>query len=124
MPNEDGSSNEKNLRQVAKSFNIDEDDYIIKWLKDQDYYEDFPIGLENIWEIFLKLSSGRASSGFGPNPISYLDIKSWADINNVKLYPWEVGLIRDLDTVYLKVISARSSRTRNQNQNDGSTGSS
>ena len=41
----------------------------------------------------------------GPNPISYDIIKAWCDLSGVSLSPWEIGIIKALDSIWLKTIS-------------------
>jgi hypothetical protein len=41
----------------------------------------------------------------GPNPLSYDIIKAWCDLTGIHLRPWELDLIKALDTTLIKVIS-------------------
>lgn len=69
-----------------------------------------PIDLENelpefhsrVWEDFLSLNSKRTSNGFGSNPITYLDIKAWCELYQVRLSLSDIDLINRLDNEYLK----------------------
>ena len=47
------------------------------------------------------MSSGRTSNGFGPNPLSFCEIRAWCDLTGSELAPYEVVLIKKLDRVYL-----------------------
>jgi len=39
---------------------------------------------------------------FGPKPIAWNAIQSWQQVNEIKLYGWELNLIFQLDTVFIK----------------------
>lgn len=54
-----------------------------------------------VWEWFIELNSQRTSNGFGSNPIQFIDIKSWAELNQRLIKPWEVKAIRRLDNTWL-----------------------
>ena len=41
----------------------------------------------------------------GPTPISFTEIKAWCDLMNIKLSSWEVDLIKQVDSTYMKVVS-------------------
>jgi hypothetical protein len=65
--------------------------------------EEIPPGLERLWGWFLEISSVDriyADGGF-PLPISSLSIWAWCQLRGFQLEPWEVRLIRLLDTAWL-----------------------
>jgi hypothetical protein len=70
-----------------------------------------PIGTEYLWGIFCELCSSR-SCGFGPNPIGFVDIKAWCELNAVTLSPFEVSVLRSLDLICLEEFNARSGGTK------------
>jgi hypothetical protein len=39
----------------------------------------------------------------GPNPISYDIIMGWCYLNNIKLTPWEISVVKSLDNLWIKV---------------------
>ena len=63
---------------------------------------DPPLELEQVWRWYCELGSARTSNGFGLNPLSYTEIKAYADLTGVRMTPWEITLLKRLDTVTLK----------------------
>ena len=57
----------------------------------------FPDSLGYLWDWYEELAYSRSSSGFGPNPITYVDIEAWGRLCSVDLSRWEVQTIRILD---------------------------
>jgi hypothetical protein len=66
---------------------------------------EFPYVLEGLWSIFLELSNTRSQGYSAPLPISYQEVKAWCDLTGINLSPWEVQVIKRLDTVYIKVVA-------------------
>lgn len=60
-----------------------------------------PDELAYLWGWFGQLESARSSNGYGPNPLTYAEIKAWAALTGARPAPWEVGLLKRLDAVYL-----------------------
>jgi hypothetical protein len=60
-----------------------------------------PQGLETLWLAFLDLHSCRGSTGWGPQRITFLDMDGWQRVTGGNLNPWEVGLIRQADSIWL-----------------------
>lgn len=65
----------------------------------------FPPELEYVFHWFLDLSRRRGSNGFGPNPLSALEVHAWCQLSGHQLTPWEFGIVTDLDQLWLKVWS-------------------
>lgn len=65
----------------------------------------FPDVAAHIWATFIELHDGRTYGMSGPNPISYDIIKAWCDLSGIDLLPWEVGLIKSLDNLWIKTTS-------------------
>jgi hypothetical protein len=63
---------------------------------------DPPFELEHIWRWYCELGSARTSNGFGLNPLSYTDIKAYADLTRAHMTPWEIGVLKRLDLVTIK----------------------
>jgi hypothetical protein len=63
---------------------------------------EFPDLLEHVWTAFISLSNGRSVGFSGPNPISYMDIKSWCDLTGTPLEPIDVDIIKRLDRIFLE----------------------
>jgi hypothetical protein len=57
-----------------------------------------------LWEWFIDLNSTRGG-GFGHSPITYTEIKSWCDLTQTELTPWETGVLRRLDYKFLSAVS-------------------
>lgn len=66
---------------------------------------DMPPLLDYLWEWFKELSLGRAAGAFEPARITWLDIKTWAELIGEAIEPWEVRAILRIDTEW--VSSAR-----------------
>lgn len=71
---------------------------------DQDLDNDDAPGLEpelvRLWAIWRELDRTR-SSGFGVNPISYLEIEAFCRITGEQLEPWEARAVRAVDDAYV-----------------------
>lgn len=61
---------------------------------------DIPGVVLDLWLWFWELDSGR-QSGMSSNPLSWGDIKDWAELTGVNLTPWEVSVIKAMDRAYL-----------------------
>lgn len=60
-----------------------------------------PEELLHVWDWFSELSRARAV-GFGCfQPIAYADLQAWAHLTGSRPTPFEVGLLRRLDDLYL-----------------------
>lgn len=64
---------------------------------------DPPFEWEGVWETFRELSLGR-SCGMSPNPISWLEIRSYCDLTGIVLTGFELLAIRKLDALWLRVM--------------------
>ena len=58
-----------------------------------------------LWRYFLELDATRTSSGFGPNPITRLEIRLWQEDEGVHLDPWERLALLKVDALYLKSLN-------------------
>ena len=65
----------------------------------------FPSLLKYIWDSFLILSQGRQAGMSGPQPLTYTDIKSWVELTGYEVTPFELEVIKKLDSTYIKVIN-------------------
>lgn len=68
---------------------------------------EMPENLTYLWQWFLELSyTGRTYSGGGrPMALSSSEIWSWCQLNQVKMEPWELRIIRLLDAAWLETRS-------------------
>jgi hypothetical protein len=62
---------------------------------------ELPAALAYLWRWFLDLSNARSGTGFGPAPITQLDLLAWCALHEVRLLPFELEAIRALDFLYL-----------------------
>lgn len=59
-----------------------------------------PEALAYLWQAFLRLSGRRAVNGFAVAPISWSDIDAFVRYSGLRLAPWEVRLIEELDDLF------------------------
>lgn len=64
--------------------------------RDQWGLPDLPEAMYYLWDWFIKLHNQR-QSGMGENPISWTEIDSFCRLMRVRLDPWEVEVILQLD---------------------------
>jgi hypothetical protein len=63
-----------------------------------------------VWEWFLAISARRSSSGFGPSPITWLDIDAWQRVTGIFMATFERDWIFELDRMFLDSASAEIKR--------------
>lgn len=51
----------------------------------------------------MSLHATRTSNGFGANPITYTEMKSYFDLIQIEPEEWEINLIKQFDNVALEV---------------------
>lgn len=78
--------------------------------KELDDLIELPNSMLELWIVFLNLNSARSSNGFGINPISYVEIKSYYDLIGVQPEEWELLALRKLDTVVLEIYAEQSKK--------------
>jgi hypothetical protein len=61
---------------------------------------ELPLEVRHIWDWYNELDLGRSSNGFGPNPISYTEIRSWAQLTGRLLRTSETRGIILLDQLF------------------------
>ena len=66
-----------------------------------------PIEGQYIFELFWRLRACIGGSGFGPNPISNMEIMAWMLNMGVNLSPGEIRTIQKLDSVYMDYVSKK-----------------
>lgn len=62
---------------------------------------DLPESMHLVWNYFIDLNSTRGSNGFGVNPITFTEMKSYFDLYDISPLFYEVELIKKLDRVAL-----------------------
>jgi len=73
---------------------------------------DLPEDGAHVWAWFLHLSAGRGSNGFGPNPLSWLDLLAWTALTGIITRPAEIEAIMALDCVWLAAQGVTNTSTR------------
>lgn len=62
---------------------------------------EFPALLRYIWSHFWALHQHRGSTGFGPAPLTWTELASYATLCGVQFQPWEARLVMRLDELWL-----------------------
>ena len=60
-----------------------------------------PRQAQHVWEWFLELNAARTGNGFGPNPITFQELKAWADLTGRNPKPMEVHWLKTLDRLWM-----------------------
>lgn len=60
-----------------------------------------PYEVAYLIDWFEDMCMGRTSSGFGINPLTWVDIQSWSNLTKYELHHWEVSAIKYLDAIYI-----------------------
>lgn len=76
-------------------------DVVLKSLEEESSSPLLPEAVSLLWTYFIRLHQQRASGGMGLSCLSYTDIKAFCDLNDIRLFPWEVDLITALDRAFL-----------------------
>ena len=61
----------------------------------------FPLSLDYLWSIFLRLRRRKGSNGFAVSPIEYADIAAFCRLSHMRLSPWDTEIIEMLDNLFL-----------------------
>lgn len=62
---------------------------------------------ESLWEWFGELDRARHGNGFGALPITFTEIRAWAELSGVELAEWEVRALRAMDDVALEFLNRK-----------------
>jgi hypothetical protein len=65
----------------------------------------FPELMEYVWSAFISLHPARGQGFNGPLPLSYTEIAAWQQLTGNQLSTWEVGVIKKLDSIYMRTIN-------------------
>ena len=66
-----------------------------------------PDELAYLLEWFDKCAAGRGSADLGGKlPLTWAEIDAWARLSGIQPTPFEVGILRGLDTIYLGAVNA------------------
>lgn len=59
-----------------------------------------PAALAYLWQAFTELSA-RRQVGFAMSPIMWSEIRAFNELSGLKLNPWEVSIILQLDDLFM-----------------------
>ena len=76
---------------------------------------ELPESCISVWKWFIDLHNARGSNGFGINPISYTEIKSYFDLIDMKPDDWELTLIKSFDNEALIAYAKEAEEERKKN---------
>jgi hypothetical protein len=95
-PDKDGVTLRKKLEQVYESSGGKVRDPLL------DIEILIPVEIQHLFELFWKLRGGIGGSGFGPNPISQLEIWCYMQNQGVSLSPGDISIVQSLDQHYIE----------------------
>lgn len=64
-----------------------------------------PAAVEQLWELFMSWAVHRRS-GMGLHPLTFTDAEAWCRLYGVRLTPWELDTLFELDAATLRVAAA------------------
>ena len=65
-----------------------------------------------MWRIFRQLSAARGSGMMGPQALTFSDIDAWQRLYRLRLTPWEVDVLRELDDVLIAHYATRAAERK------------
>lgn len=68
---------------------------------------ELPPAVAYLWRAFTRIRRRRGGNGFSASPIEWGDIDAFMRLSGVRLAPWEVEVIEDLDDAWLAEISRK-----------------
>lgn len=74
--------------------------------------EEVPRSLRYLWDAFTDLGAKRRA-GMGASPLTFVDIESWSRLYGVRLNPWELDTLIQLDVVTLNKAAEQQANQRN-----------
>lgn len=66
-----------------------------------------PRAAEAVWQAFLQLSASRRT-GMGAHALVLADVEAWCRLGGVRLTPWELDVLIELDAAQLAAIAKQS----------------
>lgn len=64
-----------------------------------------PEALAYLWSAFVRIRRRKGSNGFALSPIEWPDIDAFLRLSGVKLVPWEITMVEDLDDIFISTQS-------------------
>jgi hypothetical protein len=65
----------------------------------------FPPEATYILQTFSEIGQGRQGGIGGPAPVSWTEIKAYAELTQQVFEPWEIMLIKELDNAYINAVA-------------------
>jgi len=72
--------------------------------------QEMPAALVYLWVAFIRLRRRKGSNGFAVSPIEWPDFDAFVRLAGVRLSPWEISVIEDLDDLFLAEQATTSAR--------------
>lgn len=61
-----------------------------------------PEELAPLWRVYLELDAARQGTGYGPQPLGYMEMAAYAVLTCTPVAPWEIRVLKRLDAAYLQ----------------------
>lgn len=68
-----------------------------------------PAPARQLWGVFMAWSAHRRS-GLGLHPLTYVDVEAWSRLYGVRLTPWELDTLFELDAAALRIAASNQPR--------------
>jgi len=62
---------------------------------------EIPYYIKYIWEWFCSMSNGRGYAEWGAMPLTYSEIKAWAELTKCEPMAWEVEILKKIDNIFV-----------------------
>ena len=66
-----------------------------------------PDCLHYLWGWFCELSGARGYAEFGALPLTYSEIRAWAELTKTSPTAWEIDALKRIDRAYLTEMNKR-----------------
>ncbi len=63
-----------------------------------------PPAVRDLWHTYMQLAASRRT-GMGMSPLALTDIEAWQRLNGVRLTPWELDTLIDLDAAAMAALA-------------------
>lgn len=61
---------------------------------------ELPLEAMHVWNWYREIEGSRSSNGYGPNPLSFYDIRAWSELSGQAIRASEFRLIVMLDQLW------------------------
>jgi len=68
---------------------------------------ELPVELTYLWLWFCELDVARGNNGYSFVPLSNTEIQAWSLLTRNEPLPWEIMVIRRIDTVRIRVANEK-----------------